>query len=101
MSKELRNCLTTILPILIAVFLSMIFLLLKSKILKLILYLYMLLSIPLVGIIILLRKEVFLKIWLNKKEKILFGSMDIIVWIIILICYRDKIIFIIKNILKI
>ncbi|EPF26242.1 hypothetical protein HMPREF1221_01313 [Treponema socranskii subsp. paredis ATCC 35535] len=82
MSNEIKNCLMTILPIAIDPIFGILFIFIKNKYIACFIYSYLLLSFPLVGIIIIIKKKVFLKIWLLKKEKLFLGSLYIGVWLL-------------------
>ena len=87
----------TILPIAIDPILGILFIFIKNKYIVCFIYSYLLLSFPLVGIIIIIKKEVFLKIWLLKKEKLFLGSLYIGVWLLGVLYFRGDIIHFYMN----
>ncbi len=90
MKKETLNSITTFLPTLIFSIIASICVTSHFIILKRIGLIIALCTFPIQGFVFLFRKKVFLKDWLSKKEKIIFGFIWIILGIVIIFKYINE-----------
>ena len=90
MNKATRNTLTTFIPILVICFISMIFIFNPFMPIRSAGLILLLSAFPIQGFVIIFRKEVFIKYWLSKREKIFDGLLWIIIGIVIIFLYLKE-----------
>ena len=90
MNKATLNTLTTFIPVLVIVFISMILIFNPFASIKSAGLILLLIAFPIQGFVIIFRKEVFFKYWLSKREKIFDGLLCIIIGIVIIFLYLKE-----------